>query len=101
MDDQPYHPTIGNRWIVVFLLAAMIYPLSYAPWIRFADSRSDKWVLADGYLFYRPVDWAYDNTPLRRPLLWWADRWGVGDNFAAGEIQRLLTESAHRSRSLP
>jgi hypothetical protein len=30
---------------------------------------------------YRPVDWLIDNTPVRKPLLWWADVCGVGDEF--------------------
>jgi len=29
---------------------------------------------------YKPVEWLIDETPLREPLFWWADVWGVGDD---------------------
>jgi hypothetical protein len=30
---------------------------------------------------YRPVDFLIDHTVLREPVLWWAELWGVRDEF--------------------
>ena len=37
---------------------------------------------------YRRVDWLIGETPLRDPLLWWADVWGVRGPFVEGMAWR-------------
>jgi hypothetical protein len=37
---------------------------------------------------YQPVDWLIDNTPLQRPLFWWADLWRVEDVFLYSQFRR-------------
>ena len=73
------------------MLLPVVYVLSYAPVMRVCGRTLPAGQLppigvevpplADASLYpaYHPVDWLIDNTPLRKPLFWWADLWGVGD----------------------
>ncbi|MBT6156819.1 MAG: hypothetical protein HOL01_18755 [Planctomycetaceae bacterium] len=76
------HPTrkVIARFAVTALLIVVLYPLSYAPMVRFGR------VLP----IYRPVDWLIDETAAREPLLNWARVWGMQDEFeTASQIRRF------------
>src|SRR5262245_47812685 len=80
--------------VVAALVVVLVYAMSYAPFVWLCQSRmppgSSDWVAADGWTFYKPIDWLFDNTKMLRPLLWWADVWGVGENFVGGQFRREL-----------
>jgi hypothetical protein len=60
------------------ILLSVTYALSYAPVFRWQMERQNtmcpegKW-----RQLYDPVNWMIDRTPLRPPLLSWADYWNV------------------------
>ncbi len=72
--------------------------LSYAPVVRVREGPDPEYSMPetllvsppDEYPPYKPVDWMIDNTPLRKPLFWWADLWGVGVEF---ELATLVREA--------
>ena len=93
---------------VVTLLLLAVYPFSYAPILKMVGpwkscgpisfgSPSVYFTSATLYLpvdgrdlpAYKPVDWLVDKTPLRGPLLDWAELWGTRDAMiAAGNSRR-------------
>ena len=92
--QQRRRPSLTS--VVPFLLMApLAYMLSYAIVFRFAGE-------LDGGLyyppreswqeFYVPVEWMTDNTPLREPLLRWAELWGKGveEDFRFRSDLRLM-----------
>jgi hypothetical protein len=103
-------PLLVNLSLVA-LLAAMLYVFSYAPCVRLRGGvqfGEDKWFslippierYGDGrdYPVYRPVDWLIDHTPLRYPLLCWAELCGVRSDFEIAYDDRTL---AARFEELP
>jgi hypothetical protein len=85
-----------RRVVVPMMLGGMFfcvaYVLSYAPVYRyFAEN-----VEAEPrgvWRVYVPVNWLIDRTPLRGPLLAWADLWGVGFEFdSASEAREFFRE---------
>ena len=90
------------------VLLPFVYVLSYAPAVRvcgrtrpveelltisgvyYMEPVVFQQRLADASLYppYQPVDWLIDNTPLRKPLFYWAELWGVREQFEAGESGR-------------
>ena len=88
----------------------VLYVLSYAPVVRFYDGETEHdldipfpagahfipadWLkLADSsrYPPYKPIDWLIDNTPLQKPLYFWADIWGVHTAFEKANWVRRST----------
>lgn len=67
----------------------LVYVLSYAPAIRYSYGPDFNLYIKNGSAMidppmswirtnvYVPVEWLIDKTPLRRPLLLWADLWNV------------------------
>ncbi len=49
------------------------------------------------YPAYQPVHWLIDHTPLREPLMLWADLWGVRYAFEVSEIERFLLDRSRAS----
>jgi hypothetical protein len=88
MDTRRRHPLVPYVAVLVLLLA---YVLSYAPLVRWFIARHTRRTgpdsvtipLVDGEDLpaYRPVDLLIDASPLRAPLLVWAEVWGVRHNF--------------------
>jgi hypothetical protein len=85
---------VNVAWtIALFCVVTSGYVLSYAPVVRVikATQTDDPQLsAADGYELppYAPIDWMIDQTPLRRPLLCWAELCGVGTDFwFASEIR--------------
>mgnify|MGYP006969365024 FL=1 len=75
-------------WLLALVLLGVAYVLSYAPVVKLKEPHSGNRLGA--YLFpidgselpvYRPVDYLIDETPLREPLLMWADLWSVRETF--------------------
>ncbi len=93
---------------VVTITLLAVYPLSYAPVLRMVGpwkshgpisvgSPSTYFVSGTLHLpvdgrelpVYQPIDWLIDETPLREPLLDWAELWGLRDVMvAAGNCRR-------------
>jgi hypothetical protein len=78
------------------------YPLSYAPVMRFKLEQSSLSPMRSHLHppidvtelpIYQSVDWLIDNTPLRKPLIAWAEFWGVEDEFCFKEQFRALVRS--------
>lgn len=95
----------GCRGVAPLLIVALLtcYVLSYAPYIRwrwegptpvssgFMGQHYDyEATLPPAPTVYRPVDWLIDNTPLDRPLRWWAEQWGVREYFQVTQMLRFL-----------
>lgn len=102
-------PSITSLVAFALIVSPVLYVLSYAPVVRFCgeadpdldipfqsgsfapsyDDYLDR-PLADSsrYPAYKPADWLNDNTPLRRPLFFWAEMWGVRDAFENGNVIR-------------
>jgi hypothetical protein len=99
--------------VLASVLLAVLYVLSYAPVVRFVLTSEEDPGLAvvefpdgevnvvgrrpyDGRVVaaYRPIDWLIDNTPLRAPLLWWADRFDMRFEFETASLSRSLPPSA-------
>ena len=84
-----------RRVLLVGLLAFVVYPLSYAPLLRLLSGTDGSYVrivattggrkTAEVHLpsapnwaiAYLPVRLLITHTPLKKPLLLWADIWGV------------------------
>lgn len=103
--------TLGllSRTSAVLFVAIFVYVLSYAPIVRIregADTLSESDDLMDSlygtrrneYPLYRPIDWSIGNTPLREPLLIWADVWSVRERFELG-TEFTATTTAPRGGS--
>lgn len=83
---------LPNVVLATVMLGIPLYVLSYAPVARSSMSSSGMmWVDGQHVPAYRPLDWIIDNTPLRRPLLWWAGMWGVRDAFELSSLIRRET----------
>jgi hypothetical protein len=86
---------VNVAWtIALFCVVTSGYVLSYAPVVRVIKAAQpddlDRLYAADGYELppYAPIDWMIDQTPLRNPLLRWAELCGVGTDFLfASEIR--------------
>ena len=72
---------------LVLLLLLLAYPLSYTPAVRFrmepqidGDIDGDIILIPPSIAAYKLVEWLIDETPLREPLFWWADVWGVREH---------------------
>lgn len=97
-------PSRTSLFVFVMLLIALPfgYVFSYAPVVRFAGGHECtrasmrpgspivSWTPGPEYPACKHVGWVIDNTPLRRPLLLWADLWGVRDHFDVEEINRMI-----------
>ena len=96
------------RWAAPVLLAlVVVYPLSYAPVVKWTESDlmigPDIPAPADGGQLpgYRPLDWLIDNTPLREPMFAWARVWGVETQFEWASFFREVEADAIRRDLLP
>lgn len=99
MNPEPQEPTEQkpeprSAWPLsgIILVAVLIYVLSYAPVVRLMGgfrmytgtdllgnpATVKAPIHGDDLIVYKPVDWLIDETPLREPLMWWADSCGVG-----------------------
>jgi hypothetical protein len=79
--------------LIVLGAILLLYVLSYAPVMQMTATHSppssfhppQERYLSDSYLYpthhrsYAPVRWLTASTPLREPLLMWADLWGMRD----------------------
>ena len=81
------------RWLCAALALGLLYLLSFAPMTRLSathipagsanspDGATTIWGKITLYEtdrpFYAPARWLTRETPLREPLLMWADLWGV------------------------
>lgn len=94
-----------NQWflkaVLVFFAVMVLYPLSYAPVVRvqretwkptahpLSSSVVSFYVIdSSTSAVYKPVDWLIDETPLREPLLWWAEVCGVRGSFEFSALVR-------------
>jgi hypothetical protein len=69
-------------WVAVALpLALLLYTLSVGP-AAYVVVRTGKG-MEMGRLVYAPLVWLADNTPLRKPLEWYAQQWQM---LAAGSV---------------
>jgi len=85
MDAEPKKRFHTITVTVVLLLLFLAYPLSYAPAIRLGLRPHNGSIAV-----YKPVEWLNDETPLREPLLMWADVWGVRKWVAIFHYKRVL-----------
>jgi hypothetical protein len=80
---MPHHTRQAiARWTVTALLiVVLVYPLSYAPYLRFRYGKYKSTGLSHvgevlvpnnsadfGNALYAPMDWLIDHTPLEKPL---------------------------------
>ena len=101
---------------VALLAAAAIYALSYAPYMRwrfgtdpdeatkgFMWQPDPEYVLGKAPAVYAPVEWLIDETPMKQPLLSWAQLWGVqwkvGVNSGHRQLARRFREIERRFRT--
>ncbi len=113
MPTTPRIPLLVNltRAIVVMLVPVVLYVLSYAPAYRWQmhrcgpwdgqspGSANPEWVLES---VYWPVEGLTDHTPLREPLILWADLWGSGRAIRGDSVMRQWLadfESRYRTES--
>jgi hypothetical protein len=91
---------VNLAWaVVVVVLIGIGYVLSYAPVVKFMvwrDPSLSLWIDSRKLPIYKPVDWIIDNTPMYRPLFWWASLWGVGDDFEVMHDTRAIFSPEHR-----
>ena len=78
------------RYAAIIVVLAVAYVLSYAPCVKF---RMD--TAYESGIFYRPVDWMIDETPLRNPFLHWAELWGVDFDIEHASRIRQMTRFSH------
>ncbi len=93
---MPSLRTKPSRTLLVafaMIVLPVAYVLNYAPVVRMTPVRI-------GTSVYAPVDWMIDNTPLREPLFWWADLWGVRDDFRAGMLSRAVDRQLEETPEL-
>jgi len=75
-------PTCRQRtWVGILILLSVVYMLSEAPVFKFRCDPALKkgtllCVIGDNPV-YRPVHWLMINSPLRHPLIKWAEVCGV------------------------
>jgi len=85
-----------SRWpvaVLVMTMLAMVYALSYAPALKWYDESDPLYAPFDAsLLLYQPVEWLIDDTPLRKPLLLWADLWNVRPQTEHASTLRLHPE---------
>jgi hypothetical protein len=75
-EEQIHRSSSSGGTLAWFLLAApLLYILSIGPvaaiWVK-TQSR-----VAPLETFYAPVIWLHDHTPLKEPLEWYVELWGV------------------------
>jgi hypothetical protein len=61
--------------VTLGVVLPMIYVLSIAPVAKVLDTLGVS--TKTGKIFYAPVIWLHDETPLREPLEWYMEAWGV------------------------
>ena len=92
MTAKPRKPLLVNlTWagVLVFVFVPVLYVLSYAPAVQWKCGQTGSMTIDGGELpIYQPVDWLIDNTPLERPLLWWAALFGVREEFEFAGVLR-------------
>jgi hypothetical protein len=67
----------GGHWwgvVVALLLLPVLYVLSMGPVARFATTPGSRHA---AQAFYAPLVWLHDSTPLKGPLEWYVELWGV------------------------
>ena len=122
MPTKVHKPWLVNvPWLAALSLSiAVLYVLSYAPFVRMRgglqyaplppptsvwDLHGDPPIVSFGdgrdYPAYRPVDWLIDNTPLRDPLLWWADLFDIGRDMQTAHLYRMVARLPPRDESGP
>jgi hypothetical protein len=85
MTPSPRKPRVRNACLGIGLacvILPVLYVLSYAPVYRWQANRQNQiFPVGPWRAIYDPVDWMMDKTPLRRPLLAWAEFWGIRSSF--------------------
>lgn len=113
MSSRQRRPSLTSLIALVFVVAPLVYVLSYAPVVRVyrrsveaqrlvprvtvIRETESGWVAespregvniecADSSVYpgYQPLDWLIDNTALRELMFKWADLWRVRGDFEAG-----------------
>ena len=46
---------------------------------------------------YKPVEWLIDETPLKKPLLWWCGLWQVGGRAEFEMVWREMEEEIKKA----
>ncbi len=86
------------------LFLGISYCLSYPAYVRHLIVTAPCSCIADldgqTLPFYRPVDWLIDHTPIRRPMLAWAQFCGVGDDFTFESLEREYARDRMARRRL-
>lgn len=85
----------------LLVLILSVYILSYAPFVNWelhqreqVESRpgivafSPALEFGTGYTCFQPVEWLMARTIAREPLLWWAGKWGVEDDFRSAAFMQ-------------
>lgn len=89
---------------LIAFAAPALYVLSYAPFLRLEMGADiDYSRFPDGVMFcfgeeyfihthpaYAPVEWMIDHTPLRKPLIVWANVWTVHDRCEGDSVARVI-----------
>ena len=79
------------RWAAVVLIVVLAYPLSYATVVRWKRERTGvDWIDGSRLPVYKPIDRLIDNSPLHKPLFFWAKLWGVEDEFRSAVLIRSI-----------
>jgi len=99
-DKRKSPPTVAVILTLTVILVG--YVLSYAPYIRYRYSIRKRpprgvlvsynmdtpYIVENRHTFYAPVEWLVDETPAKRPMLWWADVWDVRDKVSRDAVSR-------------
>lgn len=90
-------PSITSLMAFGLILGMLVvtYVLSHAPVysILYGDEPADERTTRRSIKFYSPVEGLIDGSPLRNPLLNWADVWGVGVHMRMDSSMRWAEES--------
>jgi hypothetical protein len=68
-----------NETLIIFLTLCLVLPMIYVLSIAPVAKVMDKLGVSNrpAKVFYAPVIWLHDETPLREPLEWYMEAWGV------------------------
>ena len=77
-----------RRWIIAGVLGLVlptVYLASYPVAHKLTAGR------IEGAWYYSPAELIIDSTPLTRPMMWWGDQFGVGDEMRLESLTRQIT----------
>lgn len=78
MDEVHHSERRGGWWWIApaaVLGLGVLYPLSVGPAIRWHDATSNDSVRHGIEMFYMPLEWLHEHTPLREPLDRYVELW--------------------------